>query len=98
MAAPALSRPRGSIAAIWSDALDRAVRYGGDDLATMEQRMKAVLPGWHGLDLRLSSIATRATARRPILRRSNGSPPFWRARRDATATSPGTPRPSGRAD
>jgi len=29
------------------------VRYGGDDLATIEQRLKAMLPGWHALDLRL---------------------------------------------
>jgi uncharacterized protein YbjT (DUF2867 family) len=42
-----------AIAAIWSEALGRPVRYGGDDLAVMEQRMKAMLPGWHALDLRL---------------------------------------------
>jgi len=42
-----------SIAAIWSEALGRPVRYGGDDLVTMEQRMKTMLPGWHALDLRL---------------------------------------------
>jgi uncharacterized protein YbjT (DUF2867 family) len=42
-----------AIAAIWSEALGRSVRYGGDDLAVMEQRMKATLPGWHALDLRL---------------------------------------------
>jgi uncharacterized protein YbjT (DUF2867 family) len=41
------------IAAIWSEALDRPVRYGGDDLVVMEQRLKAMLPGWHALDLRL---------------------------------------------
>jgi hypothetical protein len=40
-------------ASIWSKALGRPVRYGGDDLVAMEQRMKAVLPGWHALDLRL---------------------------------------------
>jgi uncharacterized protein YbjT (DUF2867 family) len=42
-----------AIAAIWSEALDRPVRYGGDDLVAMEQRLKAMLPGWHALDLRL---------------------------------------------
>ena len=42
-----------SIAAIWSEALGRPVRYGGDDLVTMEQRMQTMLPGWHALDLRL---------------------------------------------
>ena len=42
-----------AIAAIWSEALGRAIRYGGDDLNAMEQRMKTMLPGWHALDLRL---------------------------------------------
>ena len=42
-----------AIAAVWSEALGRSVRYGGDDLVAMEQRMKAMLPGWHALDLRL---------------------------------------------
>jgi uncharacterized protein YbjT (DUF2867 family) len=39
------------IASIWSQALGRAVRYGGDDLLTMEQRLKSTLPAWHALDL-----------------------------------------------
>ena len=42
-----------AVARIWSEALDRAIRYGGDDLNAMEQRMKTMLPGWHALDLRL---------------------------------------------
>jgi uncharacterized protein YbjT (DUF2867 family) len=42
-----------AIAAIWSEALGRAVRYGGDDLGVMEQRLRAILPAWHALDLRL---------------------------------------------
>jgi len=41
------------IAAIWSEALGRAIRYGGDDLVTMEQRLKSTMPAWHALDLRL---------------------------------------------
>jgi uncharacterized protein YbjT (DUF2867 family) len=41
------------IATIWSEALGRAIRYGGDDLVTMEQRLKATMPAWHALDLRL---------------------------------------------
>ncbi|MCC8959639.1 NmrA/HSCARG family protein [Bradyrhizobium sp. Pear77] len=40
-------------AAIWRDALGRAVSYGGDDLAVMEQRLKAAMPGWLALDMRL---------------------------------------------
>jgi uncharacterized protein YbjT (DUF2867 family) len=41
------------IASIWSEALGRSVRYGGDDLVTMEQRLKTTIPAWHALDLRL---------------------------------------------
>ncbi|MGX8009172.1 NmrA/HSCARG family protein [Mesorhizobium sp. ORM8.1] len=41
------------IATIWSQALGRAIRYGGDDLVVMEQRTKTMLPAWHALDLRL---------------------------------------------
>ncbi|ESQ86487.1 NmrA/HSCARG family protein [Asticcacaulis benevestitus] len=41
------------IAAIWTEVLGRTISYGGDDLISMEQRMKAMLPGWHALDLRL---------------------------------------------
>jgi uncharacterized protein YbjT (DUF2867 family) len=42
-----------SIAAIWSEALHRPVRYGGDDLVMLEKRLKSMLPSWHALDLRL---------------------------------------------
>ena len=42
-----------AIASIWSEALGRAIRYGGDDLVAMEQRTKTMLPAWHALDLRL---------------------------------------------
>jgi uncharacterized protein YbjT (DUF2867 family) len=41
------------LAAIWAEALDRPVRYGGDDLKMLEQRLKGMMPGWHALDLRL---------------------------------------------
>lgn len=41
------------IAAIWSEALGRTIGYGGDDLVAMEQRLKATMPAWHALDLRL---------------------------------------------
>jgi len=40
-------------AAIWRDELGRAISYGGDDLALMEQRLKAAMPGWLALDMRL---------------------------------------------
>lgn len=42
-----------TIAAIWSEALGRAIRYGGDDLEGMEKRLMATIPAWHALDLRL---------------------------------------------
>lgn len=42
-----------SVASIWADVLGRAVRYGGDDLDLLEQRMKAVAPGWLAYDMRL---------------------------------------------
>lgn len=42
-----------SIVKIWADALGRPVRYGGDDLALLEQRMKAVAPAWLAYDMRL---------------------------------------------
>jgi uncharacterized protein YbjT (DUF2867 family) len=41
------------VAAIWSEALCRTIRYGGDDLAIMEQRLKTMMPAWHAFDLRL---------------------------------------------
>jgi uncharacterized protein YbjT (DUF2867 family) len=41
------------IATIWGEALGRSVRYGGDDLVAMEQRMKGMMPSWHAMDLRL---------------------------------------------
>jgi uncharacterized protein YbjT (DUF2867 family) len=41
------------LARIWTAALERPVRYGGDDLAAMEQRMKGTIPSWHAMDLRL---------------------------------------------
>jgi uncharacterized protein YbjT (DUF2867 family) len=41
------------IAAIWGEVLGRPVRYGGDDLGPMEQRLKTMIPSWHAMDLRL---------------------------------------------
>ena len=41
------------LATIWGEALGRPVRYGGDDLEAMEQRMKGQMPSWHAMDLRL---------------------------------------------
>ena len=41
------------VASIWSKALGREIRYGGDDLTAMEERLKSAMPAWHALDLRL---------------------------------------------
>jgi hypothetical protein len=42
-----------AIVAIWREALGRTVRCGGDDLVSMEQRLKTTMPAWLALDLRL---------------------------------------------
>jgi uncharacterized protein YbjT (DUF2867 family) len=42
-----------SLAAIWSEVLGRPIRYGGDDLELLEQRMKAFDQAWHAYDIKL---------------------------------------------
>jgi len=42
-----------AIASIWSEVLGKPIRYGGDDTASVEQRMKTLMPAWHALDMRL---------------------------------------------
>ena len=42
-----------TVVSIWADVLQRSVRYGGDDLDVLEQRMKAVGPAWLAYDMRL---------------------------------------------
>ncbi|RAS35406.1 SDR family oxidoreductase [Paraburkholderia bryophila] len=42
-----------TLVSIWADVLQRSVRYGGDDLDVLEQRMKAVAPAWLAYDMRL---------------------------------------------
>ena len=41
------------LAAIWSEVLGRPIRYGGDDLELLEQRMKAFDQAWHAYDIKL---------------------------------------------
>ena len=41
------------LAALWSAALGRQIRYAGDDLEAMEQKMAAFAPGWLAYDMRL---------------------------------------------
>ncbi len=40
------------LAALWSAALGRSVRYGGDDLDLLEKRLRAFAPGWLAYDMR----------------------------------------------
>ncbi|SMG17261.1 SDR family oxidoreductase [Paraburkholderia susongensis] len=42
-----------TVSAAWSEALERTVRYGGDDLDVLEQRLKASAPAWLAYDMRL---------------------------------------------
>ncbi|MFM0056449.1 NmrA/HSCARG family protein [Paraburkholderia phytofirmans] len=42
-----------AVVSIWAEALGRTVRYGGDDLDVLEQRLKAAAPGWLAYDMRL---------------------------------------------
>ena len=41
------------LAALWSEVLGRPIRYGGDDLNPVEQRLKSFGPSWLAYDLRL---------------------------------------------
>ena len=42
-----------TLAEIWSEALGRPIRYGGDDLDLLEKRMQAFGPAWHAYDIKL---------------------------------------------
>ncbi|MGH7248191.1 MAG: NmrA family NAD(P)-binding protein, partial [Pseudomonadota bacterium] len=42
-----------AIAGIWSSVLNRPIRYGGDDVAAFEQRLRAFAPSWMAYDMRL---------------------------------------------
>ncbi len=41
------------IAAIWTDALQRPIAYGGDDTAAFEQNLRGFMPPWMAYDMRL---------------------------------------------
>lgn len=42
-----------TVVSIWAEALGRPVRYGGDDLNVLEQRLKSAAPAWLAYDMRL---------------------------------------------
>ncbi|MDP8921179.1 MAG: NmrA/HSCARG family protein [Pseudomonadota bacterium] len=41
------------VAAIWSEVLDRAIAYQGDDTAEFEQNLRQFMPSWMAYDMRL---------------------------------------------
>jgi uncharacterized protein YbjT (DUF2867 family) len=41
------------LAALWSDVLGRPIRYAGNDLERLEQRLKALGPAWLAYDMKL---------------------------------------------
>jgi uncharacterized protein YbjT (DUF2867 family) len=41
------------LAALWGSVLGRPIRYAGDDLDALEQRLKSFQPAWQAYDLRL---------------------------------------------
>ena len=48
------------VAGIWAQVLGRAVRYGGDDLASFEKTAAGKMPGWQAHDLRMMLRAFHA--------------------------------------
>jgi uncharacterized protein YbjT (DUF2867 family) len=40
------------VAGLWSDALGRAIAYGGDDTASFEQNLRQFMPAWMAYDMR----------------------------------------------
>jgi uncharacterized protein YbjT (DUF2867 family) len=42
-----------TLATLWSDVLARPIRYAGDDLEGLEQRLKAFGPAWLAYDMKL---------------------------------------------
>jgi uncharacterized protein YbjT (DUF2867 family) len=42
-----------ALAEIWAEALGQTVRYGGDDLDALEQRLRAFAPAWLAYDLKV---------------------------------------------
>jgi uncharacterized protein YbjT (DUF2867 family) len=44
-----------AVAAIWSQVLNRAVAYGGDDTRGFEKNLRAFMPAWMAFDMRVMS-------------------------------------------
>ena len=42
-----------ALAGIWSEAMGREVRYGGDDLDVLESRLRSFAPAWLAYDLKV---------------------------------------------
>jgi uncharacterized protein YbjT (DUF2867 family) len=44
-----------TVAAIWSEVLERPIAYGGDDSGVFEQNLRKFMPSWMAYDMRLMS-------------------------------------------
>src|SRR6185295_7883793 len=42
-----------AVASIWSEVLNRAIAYGGDDTKAFEQNLRAFMPAWMAFDMRI---------------------------------------------
>jgi uncharacterized protein YbjT (DUF2867 family) len=54
-----------SVARIWSQELQREVRYGGDDLEGFERQMTTFMPGWMAYDMRVMMAGIQKYGMRP---------------------------------
>ena len=53
------------VAAIWSEALQRPVAYGGDDTQGFERNLRNFMPGWMAYDMRLMAERFLSDGMRP---------------------------------
>lgn len=53
------------VAAIWSEALQRPVAYGGDDVEGFERNLRNFMPGWMAYDMRLMAERFLSDGMRP---------------------------------
>jgi uncharacterized protein YbjT (DUF2867 family) len=42
-----------AVAALWSEALNRTIAYGGDDTVAFEKNLRAFMPAWMAFDMRI---------------------------------------------
>jgi hypothetical protein len=54
-----------SVARIWSEELQREVRYGGNDVESFERQMATFAPSWMAYDMRLMMAGIQKHGMRP---------------------------------